>query len=115
MYPSHAGKVVPEKDAVLFFSNGGNTPECVAAAHHLLSRGVCTLAITGSKGECMQRHNILYIYILTPPRSASCYMRDAGTMQLAHGHSYDECKCSCASCMLLLQWHIFNEIFPGTS
>ena len=25
---------------------------------------------------------------------------DAATMQLAHGHNYDPCKCPCASCML---------------
>lgn len=46
----HAGKVTAEKDAVLFLSNSGNTPECVAAASTFLSRGVCVLVITGGQG-----------------------------------------------------------------
>ena len=51
--PMHAGKVVAGKDTVVFMSNSGNTPECVAAAHNLLSRGACTLVITGGQGECI--------------------------------------------------------------
>ena len=48
----HAGKIVAEKDAVVFLSNSGNTPECVTAARILLSRGVHIFAITGGQGVC---------------------------------------------------------------
>ena len=62
----HAGKVVAEKDAVLFLSNSGNTPECVTAASILLSRGVHIFAMTGGQGVCAMctnTHTMLIVIV----------------------------------------------------
>ena len=39
------------RDVVVFLSHSGNTEECVRAAYHLVSKGVCTMVITGGKSE----------------------------------------------------------------
>ena len=53
----HTGIVKGGRDVVMFLSHSGNTEECVRAAYHLGARGVCTIIITGGRGE-------LYIIII---------------------------------------------------
>ncbi len=47
----HTGIVKGGRDVVMFLSHSGNTEECVRAAYHLGARGVCTITITGGRGE----------------------------------------------------------------
>lgn len=44
------GKAVAGRDVVVFLSHSGGSMECIAAASHLVRRGVATLLITSNPG-----------------------------------------------------------------
>ena len=66
-----AGKAEAGRDVVVFLSHGGGSAECVAAATHLVQRGVATLAITSNPGN--QVHMYILIILLT---KLQCYRAD---------------------------------------
>ncbi len=48
--PYPTGVVKGGKDVVMFLSHSGDTEECVRAAYHLGTMGVCTIVMTGGGG-----------------------------------------------------------------
>ena len=44
------GKAVAGRDVVVFLSHSGGSMECIAAASHLVRRGVATFVITSNPG-----------------------------------------------------------------
>ena len=96
----HAGKVVAEKDAVLFLSNSGNTPECVTAASILLSRGVHIFVVTGGQGVCAMCTNTHTMLIVIVYEYAHLFKYVSTCVPVSC--TYCNCPVVCMYCFTLL-------------